>query len=246
MSTIALFSDIHANIDAFEAVLADATDLGVSEWYCLGDVVGYGSEPGGCVRIVREKFLGCVMGNHEQMLNSVSSNRGCDEWGALVGWPLKIARRQPANDRTWLRTLPLVLKKDGLMLVHASPWRPETFSYVDNDEDAKASFETMDDTLAFVGHTHVPAIWEMHRQNLRQAVPGEAPVQLHQGSRYIVNVGSVGQPRDDNPLACYAIYDSERRVVWFRRVAYDIAKAQKRFLNAGLVSRSASRLAAGE
>ncbi len=246
MSTIALFSDIHANIDAFEAVLADATKLGVTEWYCLGDMVGYGSEPGECVRIVREKFLGCVMGNHEHMLNSVSSNRGCDELGALVGRPLKIARRQLAKDRTWLRTLPLVLKKDCMLLVHASLWRPETFSYVHNDEDAKASFETMDAEVAFIGHTHLPAIWERHREGLRQTVPGDAPVQLHKGSRYIVNVGSVGQPRDDNPRACYTIYDSERRVVWFRRVAYDIPKAQERFLNAGLVSWSASRLAAGE
>jgi len=160
-----------------------------------------------------------------------------DEWEALVGWPLKIARRQLAKDRTWLRTLPLV---------HTSPWRPETFSYVDNDEDAKASFETMDDTLAFVGHTHVPAIWKMHREELRQTVPGDAPVQLHKGSRYLVNVGSVGQPRNDNPRACYAIYDSERRVVWFRRVAYDIPKAQERFLNAGLASWNAYRLESGE
>ena len=137
MTTIAIFSDIHANIDAFEAVLADATQLGVTDWYCLGDVVGYGSEPGECVRIIREKFLGCVLGNHEDMLNSVSSNRECDEWGALIGQPLKIARRQLVKDKAWLRALPLVFEKDDTMLVHASPWRPETFSYVYNDEDGQ-------------------------------------------------------------------------------------------------------------
>jgi len=203
-------------------------------------LVGYGSEPGECVRIVREKFLGCLLGNHEHL------NRGCDELRAVVGWPLKIPRRQLAKDKTWLRTLPLVLNKDDMMLVHASPWRPETFSYVHNDEDANASFETMDAKVAFIRHTHLPAIWKMHREELRQTVPGDVPVQLHKGSRYIVNVGSVGQPRDDNPRACYAVYDCERRVVRFRHVAYDIPKAQERFLNAGLASWSASRLEAGE
>jgi len=246
MTTIAIFSDVHANIDAFEAVLTDATQLGVTDWYCLGGVVGYGSEPGECVRIVREKFRGCVLGNHEDMLNSFSSNRACDEWGPLVGWPLKIARRQLVKEKTWLRALPLVLEMDDIMLVHSSPWRPETFSYVQNVEEAKISIKNLESSVAFIGHTHAPVIWEATGKEIRHTVPGEAPVILYSGSRYLVNVGSVGQPRDGDSRACYVIYDPDRKAVWFRRIPYDIAKAQKRFHEAGLVGWNGSRLAKGQ
>ena len=245
---IALFSDIHANIEAFRSALDDATRLGVTKWYCLGDIVGYGSDPGECVRIVQEQFLGCVIGNHEAMLNSVSSDRECDEYGGAVGWPLKIARQQLGKSKAMkqLLALPLVIEKEGMMLVHASPYRPETFTYVHNDEDAKASFKCQSAVVAFHGHTHRPAIWEMNKRNFRHTTPGNDPINLYRGSRYLVNVGSVGQPRDDDPRACYLIYDPDRQVVWYRRVAYDIEAAQRRFQEAGLVSRNADRLERGE
>ncbi len=123
---IALFSDIHANIEAFRSVLDDATNLGITEWYCLGDIVGYGADPGECVRIVQEQFLGCVIGNHEAMLKSVSSSRDCDEYGGAIAWPLKIARRQLGRSKAMrnLLALPLFLETDAMMLVHASPYRP--------------------------------------------------------------------------------------------------------------------------
>ena len=245
---IALFSDIHANIVAFRAALDDATSLGVTEWYCLGDIVGYGSDPGECVSLVQDKFLGCVIGNHEAMLNSVSSNRECDEYGGSIGWPLKIARRQLGKSKAmrWLLALPLVIEKEGVLLVHASPNRPETFTYIYHDEDAKASFKGHSAFVAFHGHTHIPAIWEMNKRNLRRTTPGNDPINLYKGSRYLVNVGSVGQPRDDNPRACYVIYDPDRQVVWYRRVSYDIEAAQRRYHEAGLVSRNADRLKSGE
>jgi len=150
------------------------------------------------------------------------------------------------KDKAWVRALPLVLEKNDIMLVHASPWRPETFSYVHNDEDAKASFKSLVPSVAFIGHTHVPVIWEVTGKEIRHTVPGDAPAILYNGSRYMVNVGSVGQPRDDDPRACYVIYDPTRKAVWFRRIPYDIAKAQNRFHGAGLVSRSANRLERGE
>jgi len=245
---IALFSDIHANIEAFRAVLDDATNLGVTKWYCLGDIVGYGSDPGECVRIVQEKFLGCVIGNHEAMLNSVSSNRECDEYGGAVGWPLKITRRQLGRSKAMkqLLALPLVIKNKETMLVHASPYRPETFTYIHNDEEAKASFGCQRAFVTFYGHTHVPAIWETDGLNFLRTTPGKDPINLYKGSRYLVNVGSVGQPRDDDPRACYVVYDHGREVVWYRRVSYDIGAAQKRYREAGLVSRSADRLEKGE
>jgi len=245
---IALFSDIHANIEAFRAVLGDATDLGVMQWYCLGDIVGYGADPRECVGIVQEKFLGCVLGNHESMLNSAKSNRDCDEYGAAIGRPLKIARNQLGRSKAMalLRDLPLVIEKEEILLVHASPDRPEAFAYIDNDEDAGASFACQDAFVAFYGHTHVPAIWETDGRSIRRTTPGKDPINLYRGSRYLVNVGSVGQPRDDDPRACYAIYDPSRRVLWYRRVAYDIEAAQRRYQEAGLISRNADRLVRGE
>jgi diadenosine tetraphosphatase ApaH/serine/threonine PP2A family protein phosphatase len=133
-----------------------------------------------------------------------------------------------------------------MMLVHASPYRPETFTYVHNHEDAKASFACQSAFVAFHGHTHRPAIWEMDKRKLRHTTPGNDPINLYKGSRYLVNVGSVGQPRDDDPRACYLIYDQDRQVVWYRRVSYDIVAAQRRFQEAGLVNRNADRLERGE
>ena len=248
MSTIALFSDIHANIDAFRAVINDATSQGANLWFGLGDIVGYGPEPGECVKIARERFAKCVIGNHEAMLRGISSNKECDEYGGSVGWPLKIVRRQLGKSAAmkWLLQLPLVIEENDLMLVHASPYRPDSFTYIHNLEDAKASFECQSASLVFYGHTHVPATWEMHGSQIQQTTPGDRPIELKPCSRYLVNVGSVGQPRDDDPRACYVIYDPENRTVRFRRIAYDIKSAQERFIKAGLLSRSALRLEKGE
>lgn len=123
-NAIALFSDIHANIDAFRAVLDDATSLGVSRFYGLGDIVGYGPEPGECVQLARERFIHSVLGHHEGML--LSSETDCDGWGESIGRPLKIARRQltGSEEMKWLEQLPLVIVENDFMLVHASPYLP--------------------------------------------------------------------------------------------------------------------------
>ena len=247
-NSIALFSDIHANIDAFRAVMDDATGLGVTRWYGLGDIVGYGSEPGGCVQIARERFVKCVLGNHEAMLISVSSNEGCDEFGGSVGWPLKIARRQLGDSEgmKWLHRLPLVIEEGNMMLVHASPYRPDSFTYIHNGEDAKASFACQSAEIVFYGHTHVPAVWKMRGRRILCSSPVDDSIRLKPGTRYMVNVGSVGQPRDDDPRACYVIYDTATQIVRFRRIAYDIQSAQDRFHVSCLPVRNGLRLAKGQ
>lgn len=247
-TTIALFSDIHSNIDAFEAVMDDAARLNVTRWYGLGDIVGYGPEPGECVRIARKKFHRCVVGNHEAMLRYSTPNQDSDEeWGS-VAQPLKIALRQlgDSEDMAWLRRLPVVIKESGMMLVHSSPYRPGSFAYIHNKEDAKASFGCQEAGLVFYGHTHVPAIWEMRGRRIRCSIPGENWIRLEPGTRYMINVGSVGQPRDGDPRACYVIYDPEKRAVRFRRIPYDIKAAQARFYAANLPARNSLRLALGE
>lgn len=245
---IALFSDIHSNIDAFRAVMEDATRLNVTRWYGLGDIVGYGPEPGECVRIARKKFLKCVVGNHEAMLRYSTSNKDCDEQRESIGQPLQIALRQlgDSEDMVWLRRLPVVIEEDGMMLVHSSPYRPGSFTYIHNNEDAKASFQCQSAEIVFYGHTHVPAIWKMSGKRIRCSTPGEDLIRLKPDTRYMVNVGSVGQPRDDDPRACYVIYDPEKKAVHFRRIPYDISAAQARFDAANLPSRNSLRLAQGE
>jgi len=245
---IALFSDIHSNIDAFRAVMEDAIRLNVTRWYGLGDIVGYGPEPGECVRIAREKFIGCVVGNHEAMLRYSPSKTDGDEQWEPVGQALKIAMKQlgDSEDMAWLRKLPVVVKEDGMMLVHASPYRPGSFTYIHNEEDAKASFQCQTAELVFYGHTHVPAVWTMRGRRIQCSTPGEDLIQLNPGTRYMINVGSVGQPRDDDPRACYVIYDPEKKVIRFRRIPYDIKAAQSRFDAANLPSRNSLRLALGQ
>jgi diadenosine tetraphosphatase ApaH/serine/threonine PP2A family protein phosphatase len=245
--TFAVFSDIHANALALQAALQDARELGIDCWYCLGDVIGYGPDPQECVKMVMNQFRGCIYGNHEKMLESIRSKKDCSDYMASIGLPLEIAWSQlnDAGSKKWLRSLKLSLKLDGLLMLHAAPYRPELFGYILNEEDAAASFECFDEFVVFNGHSHVPVIWEKNQTIIRKTLPDESPIPLYHGSKYIVNVGSVGQPRDNNPKACYAIYDSHRQIIWFRRVEYDIEKAQERFIAAGLPSTNWRRLSLG-
>ena len=245
---IALFSDIHSNIDAFRAVMDDAMRLSVTKWYGLGDIVGYGPDPGECVRIARKKFLGCVVGNHEAMLRYSTSNKDYDEHQESIGQPLQIALRQlgDSEDMAWIRRLPVVIEEDGMMLVHSSPYRPGSFTYIHKNEDARASFQCQNAEIVFYGHTHVPAVWIMRGKRIRCFSPGEDLIRLKPGTRYMINVGSVGQPRDDDPRACYVIFDPDKKVVRFRRIPYDIKVAQDRFHAACLPSGNSLRLAEGQ
>lgn len=238
----AILSDIHANIDALEAVLKDLREFPCLGLFCLGDIVGYGAEPADCIAHMQERSHLTVLGNHEAML--FHPPEGMMD---ILSAPLALARKQscPAQLR-WLKTLPLVAEAAPLTLCHSSLAEPAAFPYIESEIDAAENFTAQKTFVSFHGHSHVPVVWEHHGTTVTGYEPMETLVQLHARRRYAVNVGSVGQPRDGDPRASYVLYDHHNRLLLHRRVEYDIARAQSRIRKAGLPTFNRDRLALGQ
>ena len=244
----AVISDIHANIDALDAVMEDIAAFPVRGIFCLGDIVGYGPEAGACVRKVIETCSASVLGNHEAMLLLVDKVLE-EDWEASVGKPLMLAKAQVSQkDLSWLKDLAITIDLDPITLSHASLNEPSEFNYLYETTEAEAHFAAQTTFISFNGHTHVPGVWEENPETfgVRCLKTTEKPVRLDASKRYTVNVGSVGQPRDGDPRASYALYDYEQKLLLLRRVEYDLKKAQARFRKAGLPAHNATRLAKGE
>ena len=243
MSRIALISDIHANIDALEAVFRDIDHIGVDEIYCLGDIVGYGATPAECLQLVREYCSVTVKGIHDELV----TQKGMIEYGERVAAPLRLAREQLSDEQLkWLQDLPLTHQEDDFAISHARSDHPEEFSYLQDEEDARKHFQFQERPISFLGHTHVPLIATEEKEKISFSVPSMNALKLKDGLRYAVNVGSVGQPRDDYSRSCYGLFDTDERLIMMRRVSYDIQKAQVRIQQAGLPYSNATRLAKGE
>ena len=242
MPQIALISDIHANIDALEAVLVDIDSQGADEIFCLGDIVGYGAAPSECLELVRSRCSVTVIGNHDQM----ASEKGVILALERVSAPIRYAREKLTKDQiTWQRDLPKVVEKEGLTLVHSSLHEPEEFNYVLWKEDARLHFQHQKTPFSFIGHSHSPLMAVQSQNGITLDVPGVASITLDPTVRTIINVGSVGQPRDNYPRACYGMLDTESHNFTWKRVPYDIKRAQARIKEAGLPWDNAARLASG-
>lgn len=237
----AILSDVHGNLEALRAVLADAREH-ADGYLCLGDVVGYGADPSPCVDLVAERCEGVVAGNHEHAVAGLIGLDWFNPWArAGVEWT---RGRLAPEAQAWLAQLPLVREVEDATLVHASPANPEEWDYLVSDEDGFAAFGAFTTRVCFVGHSHVPRAWVQGSWgHEHDAVPHT--VSLEPGCRYIVNVGSVGQPRDRDPRAAYALWDLDARSVEIRRVAYDVATARAKIVDAGLPRFLAERLAEG-
>lgn len=237
----AVLSDIHGNLEALRAVLADAAQH-ADDILCLGDVVGYGADPGPCVDLVGARARAVVAGNHERAVTGRLDLTWFNRYArAAAEW----TREQVDSDcAAYLDALPLAAEVEDATLVHASPHHPEEWEYLLTSEDGLAAFEAFATRLCFVGHSHVPAMWSLGSSG-PDYERGDVDVTLDAGRRYIVNVGSVGQPRDRDPRAAYALWDVEARHVHVRRVAYDVTAARAKIEAAGLPRFLADRLAAG-
>ena len=237
----AIFGDVHANLDALEVVLDDCRRQGVTDFLCTGDIVGYNACPCECLKIVRD--LGCpvVMGNHDQYVSSVQNLADFNPHAAaVIEWT---RGRLSADDVAWLAALPFVKTTTGITLVHATMDSPESFGYVFDHLQAEAHFSHQVTPLCFHGHTHCPMIYEKQLSAVYRIDAQDFKLPI--GRKYFINVGSVGQPRDGDPRAAYALYDAKTREVVFRRLAYDVAAAQERIRKAGLPERLAERLSVG-
>ncbi len=236
----AILSDIHANLEALDAVLADARAQSCTHFVCLGDVVGYNANPSECVQRIRELDCPVVKGNHDEQASIVAPTESFNELAEeAIDWTRE---HLSADDKAWLSELRLTRLVGDFTIVHATLDTPERWGYVFNDLDAIASFTCQHTPLCFFGHTHWPTAFvcddNVHRITVGQIV-------LDAGKKYFINPGSIGQPRDRDWRAAYGIYDVERQVVEQRRVKYDLETAQRKILAAGLPDRLAARLAVG-
>ena len=237
----AVLSDVHANLEALRAVLADAA-AHADDILCLGDVVGYGADPAACVDLLGTRARAVVAGNHERAVTGRLSLRWFNGYAAAAAeWTRE---RLDADCAAYLDALPLTTEIEDATLVHASPHQPDDWDYLVTEHDGLAAFEAFATRVCFVGHSHVPAMWSLGSSGPDYA-RGDVDVSLDRGRRYIVNVGSVGQPRDRDPRAAYAVWDVDQRRVSIRRVAYDVGAARGKIVAAGLPQFLADRLAAG-
>lgn len=237
----AILGDIHSNLDALNVVLDDCRSQGVTDFLCTGDVVGYNACPRECLEIIRD--LGCpvVMGNHDHYVSSVQNLEDFNPHAAAV---IEWTREQLTEEEmTYLANLPFVKTTMGITLVHSTMDVPENFGYVFDHLQAEAHFTHQVTPLCFHGHTHCPMVYEKQLSAVYRIDAQDFRLPI--GRKYFVNVGSVGQPRDGDPRAAYAIYEPKSRALSFRRLDYDIAAAQERIRLAGLPERLAERLEVG-
>ena len=238
----AILGDIHANSDALRAVIDDARSQSVTDFLCVGDIVGYNADPSTCISLIRDELAAItVRGNHDHYC---SYEERLDDFQPLAASVIDWTRRQLSKtDVAWLQSLPLQHLHMGIGLVHSTLDMPDRWGYVFDLLDAEAHFNYQSTTLSFHGHTHVPIVFAKQGSEVMRYEPSTFHVVL--GTKYFVNVGSVGQPRDGDPRSSYVIFSSKTRIIEFRRVAYDVEAAMARNVLAKLPDRLVKRLMVG-
>ncbi|NTW58764.1 MAG: metallophosphoesterase family protein [Nitrospirae bacterium] len=240
----AILSDIHANLEAFHAVLARTVELGADRKLCLGDVVGYHADPNACVDLVRSENIACVMGNHDAAACGIEEPDSFNPAArAAVLWTREVLT---AENKEFLRGLPRHLQVGDAVLCHGSI--NDTDKYILEDSDVHENFAVMEmlpswPQVCFYGHTHMKAAFSITGGVVSGVLSDK--ILLSSGTRYLINPGGVGQPRDGDPQSPFLIHDTADRTVIFHRVEYDIAACQRKVLRAGLPARLAERLAMG-
>ncbi len=245
---VAVITDIHSNLPALEAVLADADERGVEEIWCLGDVVGYGAEPDGCADLVRERCDICLVGNHDlAVLGALDISSFSEAAADAVEWT---RANVGAATLELLRELEPAARRRDFGLFHASP-RDPVWEYVLSIEQADACFDAQPDRIALIGHSHVSLFFARYPEDGGQGdvrggqTADGVELDLDDG-RWLLNPGSVGQPRDGDPRAAWLSLDTEALAATFHRVPYDIDRAASAIAGAGLPQRLADRLRVGQ
>jgi len=241
--TYGLISDIHGNLDALEAVLAELKD--VDGFLCMGDLVGYGADPSACVERVRElPELVCVAGNHDLAAIGGYELRWFNPFArAAIVWT---AEQLTQDQKDYLGSLRRTADADIAVLVHGS--LPESMDYITSPAEARRCFDAMPGDLTLIGHTHVS---EYYRTRRRSRLPEQTSlfsggrVEFEDDLRYIVNPGAIGQPRDGNPAASFGIWEVEGKTIEVRRIPYDVERAQAKMREAHLPDFLSERLSLG-
>ena len=243
---LAIFSDIHGNLEALEAFVAHATQQRIDRYMCLGDIVGYGANPNECIDLIRSlPKINVVLGNHDSAAVWLTSPYAMQkEATEAILWTMGQLTKSHAD---FLKNLKPTIQMQDMIFSHANAYNPLAWRYVIDRKYAARSFSGTREKLQFIGHSHSPlVITRKHLFKLVFRVPEDsklASVVTHQ--RQIINCGSIGQPRDGNPMACYSIYDTLSAKVEFHRFSYDFEAAGEKIIRAGLSRYLARRLKKG-
>jgi predicted phosphodiesterase len=240
---IAIISDIHANIEALEAVLARIDTLGVDQIACLGDVVGYGASPDECCTLVRKHASFTLLGNHDAAVTGAMDEAYYyDSARTALRWTREHLSEE---NYKWLYGLPYTRFLGDLAFFHSAPIMPSGFFYVVQNSEASTHLQVIErmKSVNFIGHAHLTTIFAMNQKKVR-AVEAKQ-VSVRDDAKFIVNVGSVGQPRDRDPRACFAVWDDDANRLEYQRVEYDVETAATKILAARLDEKFAKRLYLG-
>lgn len=244
---IGILGDIHSNLEALTTVVQAMRDDGVDHWVQVGDIVGYGPDPRPCIELVRGLNCTVCMGNHDA---AVVGRLNTDYFNAYARAAIDWTRNElEPQDLDYLRGLPLVVEHHAYTVVHGTLHMPEFFGYVLTQVEAEESLRHQRTLMGFVGHSHVPAIYierpDRAPHELDIFCDSEMEISVDGAAKVLANVGSVGQPRDEDPRAAYALYDTESKMFSIRRVEYDYESCQAKIRAAGLPDVLAERLHLG-
>ncbi len=240
----AVISDIHGNVDALEAVLTDIESREVDTTVCLGDIVGYYPDPELCVQLVKEHVAYSIAGNHDYAAIGRIDHHNFTYFAFVaMEWTKQNISEE---SQQFLESLPVSMQMDGMFFAHASPSDPNDFSryiFPDSEENIFEAFSSLVHQVNFIGHTHWPSI--MLQEEDKIILHADPTVEVHDGQYYLINVGSVGQPRNYDPRASYAVYDTEAGSLELIQVEYDFTVTQQKIIEHQLPGFLASRLAKG-
>jgi len=244
-----IITDVHGNIEAMDAVLEDAKEVeGFDKILCLGDLIGYGPNPNECINRLREYDFAMVIGNHEHAVSGfIDVDKYFNDHAAKA---VKWTRKQLTQDNfVFIYSLPETHTENDIMIVHGSP-RYAIDEYLRAPFAAMRNASVMSTKICFIGHTHIPVVFSISDSFVKRAtkhdVVGEKTFVLDSTAKFIINPGSVGQPRDRNPLAAYGIYDTETKLYKQYRTCYDIKKTSDKIFNTGVSTWLATRLYSGQ
>jgi len=239
-----ILGDIHGNLSALRTVLERMDEARVDTLISVGDVVGYGAAPAECIELLRERRAVVVKGNHDAACVNELDDRTFNPYArAAIAWTRTVLDDQ---DKRWLKGLPLVATLEHCQVAHGTLHRPELFDYILSLSDADPSLDDMTRPVCFVGHSHIPlTVMRFADDPRRTAYTYDTQIDLRETARALINVGSVGQPRDEDPHTAYALYDSDAKHAAILRTPYDIDTEVRRIEAAGLPSVLGERLRVG-
>ena len=238
-----ILGDIHGNLSALETALAGFRDEGCDRILSVGDVVGYGAAPSECISLLRENDATVVMGNHDAACVGHLDDQYFNPFAReAVAWTRAALSREELD---WLAKLPYVATLEHCQVAHGTLHEPEAFHYMLEMYDALPSLDILERPVGFVGHTHIPLSVFRYADNEQFGYTTDDTIDLRDTERAMINVGSVGQPRDENPKTAFAVYDSDARQARILRAEYDHEVESRRIMGAGLPQVLADRLRLG-